>query len=208
MRGSGLEEVLEEVYAGNTIPHMMSGKAVARSVRGHFLVQSALTTLLIEGIKDKINLSFMEAVYEQAVESGLDEEQLDDLIFNEAFENVSNELEQYKEILRACSRTAKLWLLYMYYVNVLKMFIFAERTSDWTLHIYATSKMLNLFAATGRRNYAKSARLYVQQMNELESTHPWLYRQFMNGHFAIKRSNNIWAGIWSDLSISNLSCEA
>ena len=62
--------------------------------------------------------------------------------------------------------------------------------------------MLNLFAATGRRNYAKSARFYVQQMKELELTHPWLYRQFMNGHFAVKRSNNIWAGIWSDLSNS------
>ena len=69
------------------------------------------------------------------------------------------------------------------------------------MHLYATSKMLNLFAATGRRNYAKSARLYVQQMNELEYTHPWLYKQFMMGHFSVKRSNNLWAGIWSDLTI-------
>lgn len=34
MAVSGLEELLEVVYAGNTVCHMMSGKAVSRAVRG------------------------------------------------------------------------------------------------------------------------------------------------------------------------------
>ena len=65
------------------------------------------------------------------------------------------------------SRNAKLWLLYIYYVDVVKMFILAERTGYWNLHVVAISKMLNLFAATGYINYDKSA--------ESKNTHPWVY---------------------------------
>ena len=69
--------------------------------------------------------------------------------------------------LRDRSRTAKLWLAYIEYVDTLKLFIRAERTGDWNLHLVAVGKMLKLFAATGHFNYAKSARLYSQLMLEL-----------------------------------------
>ena len=35
MAGSGIEELLAEVYAENSVEHMLSGKAVTRSLRGH-----------------------------------------------------------------------------------------------------------------------------------------------------------------------------
>ena len=47
MQGSGLEEVFEAIYAKNTIPHMMSGKAISRAIRGHLIVDYALNTMLI-----------------------------------------------------------------------------------------------------------------------------------------------------------------
>lgn len=46
MAGSGLEEVLECVYANNTVGHMLSGKAIARAIRGHILVSGALNAML------------------------------------------------------------------------------------------------------------------------------------------------------------------
>ena len=52
----------------------------------------------------------------------------------------------------------------MDYIKLVKLFISAERTSNWELHLYIVSQMLNLFASTGHINYAKSARLYVQEM--------------------------------------------
>ena len=42
MSGSGLSELFETVYAPNTVPHILSGKAVARAVRGHLLIDIAL----------------------------------------------------------------------------------------------------------------------------------------------------------------------
>jgi hypothetical protein len=47
MAGSGLAEVLERCYERNTVQHMLTGKAVSRAIRGHFLIESALSTLLI-----------------------------------------------------------------------------------------------------------------------------------------------------------------
>ena len=48
MKGSGLEELISEVYAENSVIHVMSGKAVSRSLRGHLLVESSLKSILLE----------------------------------------------------------------------------------------------------------------------------------------------------------------
>ena len=47
MRGSGIEDLFGEVYAENCVPHFLSGKAVSLSLRAHFLVEAALTSLLL-----------------------------------------------------------------------------------------------------------------------------------------------------------------
>ena len=38
MTGSWLQEDFEVVYAGNTVSHMLTGKAISRAVCGHMLV--------------------------------------------------------------------------------------------------------------------------------------------------------------------------
>ena len=48
MEGSGLERLLEVVYAKNTVSHIKSGKAVTRALRGHLLVESVLTCVLLD----------------------------------------------------------------------------------------------------------------------------------------------------------------
>ena len=65
--------------------------------------------------------------------------------------------------------------------------------------------MLNLFAATGHIHYAKSGRLYLQQMLELSSKHPEIHEQFVSfGHHVIRRTDKYWSGIWSDLVIEQV----
>ena len=48
MAASGLEELLGVVFAPNTVKHVLSGKALARAIRGHMLVDSALSALITE----------------------------------------------------------------------------------------------------------------------------------------------------------------
>lgn len=42
MAGSGLKEMLAQVYAEGSVDKILSGRAVARAVRGHLLIDSAL----------------------------------------------------------------------------------------------------------------------------------------------------------------------
>ena len=104
------------------------------------------------------------------------------------------------------SRNAKLWLLYIYYVDVVKMFILAERTGYWNLHVVAISKMLNLFAATGYINYDKSARLHLQNMLNLRI----LILGFMSEGrlYTVRRSETFWAGLWTDLIIEQVMMQS
>ena len=65
--------------------------------------------------------------------------------------------------------------------------------------------MIDLFAATGHVNYAKSARLHLQEMLELETTHPWVYVNFSEyGYHMVRRSDRFWAGLWTDLVIEQV----
>ncbi|KAG8175315.1 hypothetical protein JTE90_013647 [Oedothorax gibbosus] len=43
-------EVLEEKYDSNAVLHMMTGKAISRAIRGHLLVDAALSTLLMADV--------------------------------------------------------------------------------------------------------------------------------------------------------------
>ena len=61
MAGSGLKEILEMIYAPNAVEHILTGKAIARAVRAHLLVDAAVNTLIVSkalkvpipGLQDK-----------------------------------------------------------------------------------------------------------------------------------------------------------
>ena len=44
MAGSGLQELLDVVFAGNAIRYMLTGKTTSRAVYGHMLIGAALIT--------------------------------------------------------------------------------------------------------------------------------------------------------------------
>ena len=70
-----------------------------------------------------------------------------------------------QDALSSRSRTSKIWVRYMQYIDVIKCFIRAERR-DWLNHLAATKMMLNLDDGTGRHNYVISACLYLQMMDK------------------------------------------
>ena len=47
MGGSGLEDVFETIYAANSVKHMLTGKAISLTIRGHLLVYGALHAILV-----------------------------------------------------------------------------------------------------------------------------------------------------------------
>ena len=91
----------------------------------------------------------------------------------------------------------------------MKRYIKAECTGNWKLHLSSVKDMLNLFAATGHLHYAKSARYYLQQMCDLETTHPEVFYAFdTSGYHAVRQSKRFWSGLWSDLIIEQVMMRA
>ena len=126
---------------------------------------------------------------------------VEDVLKSVALEKVNTTIQTYKDELAAKSRTAK----YIDYINIITIFIRAERTGNWNLHLTAVSQMLNLFSATGHINYAKSGRLYLQMMLDLSSTYSDLHVKFVEeGYHTVRRSDRFWGGLWKDLEIEQV----
>ena len=118
-------------------------------------------------------------------------------------------IEHLKQFLCEKSRTAKLWIQYLEYVDVVKQYIRAARNCDWNLYLVSLQKMLNLFAASGHINYAKSARLYLQKMLQLKEDEPRLYQKLSSEcMFFINRTEKQWSGLWTDLVIEQVLMRA
>jgi hypothetical protein len=99
------------------------------------------------------------------------------------------------------SRTGGVWIQLLNMIRILKTFTKAERTGNWEQHLQTTMKMFPFFAAAGHSNYLKSNYVYVQNMMSLKDTKPLLYHVFQSGHHVIRRSDQYWAGLSSDLVI-------
>lgn len=83
MQSSGLFEALENVYASNTIQHMMTGKAISRAVRGHLIVDCALHILMLSSMIDTPilhenddNTASMNESFSQGEEYNVDQNKL------------------------------------------------------------------------------------------------------------------------------------
>lgn len=199
MKGSGFEQLLEEVYPSSTVAHIMNGKQISRAVQAHCMPQSALTTLLLKE-STVIDTTFLQSFYRKTSRTEIREEFLR-VTSSEEFNQLSLKVQELKASIGERSRTTKLWLLYIYYVDLVKCFIYALRTSDWKLYLFCISRMLNLFAASGHSKYAKCARFHLQEMIELEQTNPYLHEKFATGMFTVKRSEKHFAGVPTDQAI-------
>lgn len=81
------------------------------------------------------------------------------------------------------------------------LFIKAERTGNWMLHLKSLQEMLPFFTASGHNLYAKSAYIYVQHMLKLADSYPEVFAFFRSGYHVVRRSDRYWAGLSSDLVI-------
>jgi len=203
MGGSGLDSLWETVYAAGTVIHMMTGHAYSRAVRAHILTSAALFSLLLtnNGVLDDESLKEkLKSLHEQLLSGDCATERiLDDGTVQTFMTTMADIIDEQKQQ----SRTGKLWINYLEQVSILKMFLYAERTGDWKLHLQCIRRMIPYFHAAGHLAYAKSARLYLQQMETLESK--MSDTEFLHfskgGYFTVRREDRLWSGNFTDQTI-------
>ena len=202
MDGTGLNDILEIVYGENAVIHMKSGKAVQRTFRGHLLVDQGLTRQIVSLIMTDDH-NFEDQIIE------LERLYLKGWRSNWHGDNVEVSMCTctwckscwQKDLLAANSKTSKLWLNYQHMVGISRSLVAADRMGCWELHLSAIAACLPVFAAAGHSNYLKSSRLYLQKMLALENDHPEIYQKFKSGFHVIRRGNQYWTGLGSDLVI-------
>ena len=203
MEGTGLQSILEVVYGANPVVHMMTGKSVQRSFRGHLLVEKCLNHMIVSDmVKDSPKLAKLVDESEERYYSLLaGEMSLESILTSDTMTTIKLELDQMKTKLHNRSKTSQLWINYQKMLQIARLLIKADRTGSWLMHLSAVSDCLPIFAAAGHYNYLRSAYFYVQEMSGLEIKHPDVFRKFTNGFHVIHRSNQFWAGLSSDLVI-------
>ena len=121
MNGSGLKDIFETIYGDNAVVvHMMSGKAVQRTFRGHLLLSQCLTKHVIAKVIEdepdfEILVTEIERIYTQAKVGCVD---LDALLKTDCIKRISQALASKKSELSNCSETSKLWVNYMQMLGV------------------------------------------------------------------------------------------
>ena len=111
VEGSSLERLFEAVYAKNTVPHIMSGKAVSRALRAHLLVESALTCVLLDKCTSwKDSQDTFRLVFSNLQQGELSIDEVNDDVH---VIKLQNEFETGKHELSKKLRAAKLWIQYL-----------------------------------------------------------------------------------------------
>ena len=143
MSGSGLQEVLEIIYADTSVTHMLSGKAISRAMRGHLLLDTALNTLLmmnaykIDEFNSDAEYDAISVGYKTLINCLQDGTMsVEEVCLSPHIEPVQMKFESLKKSLKN-ARTSKLWFQYMKQVDILRQFRKAQRTGNWLLHVEA-----------------------------------------------------------------------
>ena len=89
--------MFEEVYARNSVVHMLTGKEYAWALRAHILVHGALSILLLQMIKQENGSCFtsLEQYYEKVILQDFGAEEADGMYSSPDFIQTSKMLDEF-----------------------------------------------------------------------------------------------------------------
>ena len=209
MHNSGLSEILKVVYGENAGKVILKGKSYARAIRAHLMTTSALHALLLqetygipltsgerdEGYRAPPDLQNAVEFFNH-VRDGESLTACQEVVLRRIWDNLKEAEKRLEK-----NPTAALFLEYVGMVDLLRDFVWAQRTGDWSLHRSCLSEILPYFAATGHNQYTKCVEVYLQDLVDLQTSNPEVYDMFEAGLFVVRRTDRFWAGLSKDLVI-------
>lgn len=199
MSGSGIEEVLQIIYAANCVDKLLSGHAYSRAIRAHFLVAVSLGKIIM----NEIELTDEERDSLDSYLNDVDRTIILTAENDNVIQTVRRKFDSKLKEMKTWGPTAQLWVQYFELIILVKQFIEAERTGNWELHLNTVQQIIHIFHASGRHLHAKSSQLYFQDMLNLKNIMPPdEFEKFaVKGYFTMKFNDQYWASFFSDLAI-------
>lgn len=190
MEGSGLEELLQTVYGGPSVKHIMSGHKYSSCIRAYAMVRLAVELLALQDYSFEIN-TLLDHLDQDPTE----------IPGNTVLQEIRKLMEDKLTDL-ASHPTAMLWYQFVRHVRLLNTFTVAERLGDYDLYLFSLSKMIPVFFAAGHYNYAKFISSYVADLVEIESKMSAAeFDDFKQKLLTIRRTDNFYSGTSPDMVI-------
>ena len=146
------------------------------------------TTKMLAACRRKVDASTTEVV--EVFES-----------LREGLQDVIKKLEEFKEECRKPPKLFAFWEEYGTMVDLVLQLIKAERTGNWKLHLCAVAVMVPYFFAMDRYNYSCWLPVYLSDIKQLETKHPRVHREFMNGNHVVSRSSNPFSQVSTNMAL-------
>ncbi|CAG5000561.1 unnamed protein product [Parnassius apollo] len=122
MQGSGMKEVLAEIYASKSLEKMLNGHVYARAVRAHTLLQLTLAIIILKEVEmNNIMDTDLIINIEHILGNTLlyNDIENDDEVSGALLNKFNQKLKEYEER----GPTAKLWFQYFCMVSIAKEFL-------------------------------------------------------------------------------------
>ncbi|KAG1682162.1 hypothetical protein GQR58_011304 [Nymphon striatum] len=128
--GSGLRNLLEAVYGERAAVHMLSGKAMQRTFRGHLLIDRCLNEMVVfELIQKDSEFETLVARSEKEYQPCLaSERDLNDGELTETLNMIHHKLCEKGDRIATKSKTSELWFRYQNMIKISSNFIRADRS--------------------------------------------------------------------------------
>ena len=165
MNGSGLADLWERLYARGLVVHNANRSCLFSSSACPYSDLARPSTCTFR--RCRLGKQYWQRLYDQSDQDTVKQDQHSYTVDNEILQHFEQLLVHGLDKAATGSRTGKLWVQYVYQVLLMLKFITAEQTGNWQLHLHFMEEMIPHFHAAGQLQYAKSARLYLQQMNNL-----------------------------------------
>ena len=191
MQSSGLQELWTEdnILGPRAAEQVMVGKHYARGMRVHKLTLQALWRILLPKVLDYIETKDENMRGKLETRKDDPESLMQILTSSEFYEYFAG------YVNTKTNPNFRFWYHYMEMVQILLLFIRAQREGNWKLHLYAFREMMPYFMRYDHTNYARWGSVYLNEMNQLP---PEVEREFNQGNFVVKMSKHNFSQVDPD----------
>lgn len=202
--GSGICEVLVDagLLASGSINGLISGKHFNRCRRLYPLLALVIQNLHFESFLEKKEVTLTTKIREQLqnfISSRNEKPTFNDPELLRVFEDY----EKFEErtLKGKHGLTPQYYMMFVRFVKYYMMLNASIRTSDLKLMMCALSKMLSLFFIFNQQNYARYLTKYLDNLQNVDVTHPGLRIKMEQGTFGIKRTPKSYSRQPVDLTL-------
>ena len=221
MTGTGLKEMLVKggVILDGTANKILSGRGYYQSINAHMRAHESMVFLWWYAFEDfclsqQVDLKRFSDLTEnlETLQLGVraDKEQT-----VHSLKQIQHALQFVEPLMgmfnasRLDFKTHQFWLKYLEMTEIMLLYLHAEREGVWQKHLSAASSMAKIITAADHNKYTKVIVTYLDEMRNLPQTAPEVYEEFDQGNFIVKRSENRFNGIWTDMALEcSQNCDA